>query len=269
MSIKALLVVSFGTSYPHALEQDIEATERAIAAALPDRDCFRAFTSGMILRKLARRDGVEIDDVPAALARIADQGYTDVVIQPTHIMNGEEYDKLRAQAAPWGEKLGRLSIGAPLLTAVEDYQAAAEALMAQFDPPAPHEALVLMGHGTGHFANAAYLKLEYMLHDMGWKRAFLGTVEGYPALDEVRRRLAECQGVQKVLLAPFMLVAGDHANNDMAGPDPDSWKNVLEADGYTVSCRVAGLGEYPGIRDIFAAHARIAAEENSGPVPLS
>lgn len=261
MSTKALLVVSFGTSYPHALEQDIEATERAIADALPDRTLFRAFTSGMILRKLAKRDGVEIDDVPAALARICAEGYTDVVVQPTHIMNGEEYDKLCTQAAPWAEQLDRLRIGAPLLTAVEDYQAAAAAVMAQFDPPAPDEALVLMGHGTGHFANACYLKLEYMLHDAGWKRAFLGTVEGYPALEEVRRRLAECQGVRKVLLTPFMLVAGDHANNDMAGPDPDSWKNILEADGYTVNCRLAGLGEYPGIRAIFAAHAQAAARE--------
>ena len=261
MSTKALLVVSFGTSYPHALEQDIGATERVIAAALPNRTFFRAFTSGMILRKLAKRDGVVIDDVPAALERIAGAGYTDVVIQPTHIMNGEEYDKLCAQAAPWREKLDRLTIGAPLLTALEDYRAAAEALMEQFDPPAPDEALVFMGHGTGHFANAAYLKLEYMLHDAGWKRAFVGTVEGYPALEEVRRRLAECQGVEKVLLTPFMLVAGDHANNDMAGPEPDSWKSILETDGYQVTCRLAGLGEYPGIRTIFAAHARAAAQE--------
>lgn len=261
MSTKALLVVSFGTSYPRALEQDIEATEQAIADALPDRTLFRAFTSGMILRKLAKRDGVEIDDVPAALARICGEGYTDVVVQPTHIMNGDEYDKLCTQAAPWGERLERLRIGAPLLTTVEDYQAAAAALMEQFHPPAQEEALVFMGHGTGHFANASYLKLEYMLHDLGWKRAFLGTVEGYPTLEEVRRRLAECQGVRRVLLTPFMLVAGDHANNDMAGPDPDSWKSVLEADGYEVTCRVAGLGEYPGIRAIFAAHAQAAAQE--------
>ena len=261
MSAKALLVVSFGTSYPRALEQDIETTERAIAAALPDRVFFRAFTSGMILRKLARRDGVEIDDVPAALERICAEGYTDVVIQPTHIMNGDEYDKLCTQAAPWSGRLERLVIGAPLLTALEDYQEAARALMAQFDPPAPDEARVFMGHGTGHCANAAYLKLEYILHDLGWKRAFLGTVEGYPALAEVRRRLAECGGVRRVVLAPFMLVAGDHANNDMAGPEPDSWKSVLEADGYEVTCRVAGLGEYPGIRAIFAAHARAAEQE--------
>ena len=258
MGQKALLVVSFGTSYPEALEHNIRATEEAIGAAVPERTMFRAFTSGMILRKLARRDGVEIDDVAGALERIEAGGYTDVLIQPTHIMNGDEYDKLCAQAAPWGERLAR--IGAPLITAREGYRGGAGAMMEAFAGADEGEALVLMGHGTGHYANAAYLQLEYMLHDMGWRRAFLGTVEGYPGLGEVRRRLAECSGVRRVTLAPFMLVAGDHANNDMAGSGPGSWKSVLEADGYKVSCRVAGLGEYPGIRRIFAAHA-LAAEQ--------
>ena len=263
MEEKGLLTVSFGTSFPEALARCIVPTEGAIAAALPDRRPYRAFTSGMILRKLARRDGVVIDDVPAALGRMLADGVRDVVIQPTHIMNGDEFDKLRAQAGPWRDKFRRLAVGAPLLTSIGDYRDAAHALLAQLPPLADDQALVLMGHGTGHHANAAYAALEYQLHDMGRGRIFLGTVEGYPTLAEVRRRLAEHPAVRRVLLAPFMLVAGDHAQNDMAGPGPDSWRSILAGDGYAVSCRMAGLGEYPGIRAILAAHARAADSERS------
>lgn len=258
MERKALLVVSFGTSYHDAMEKNISAVEREIAAALPDRTLFRAFTSGMILQKLARRDGMIIDDVPAALERIASEGYTDVIVQPTHIMNGDEFEKLSAQADPWRARFQYLYIGAPLLTAVQDYQDVAAALIEEVAPPEEDEALVLMGHGTGHFANAAYGMLEYVLHDAGWKRTFLGTVEGYPTLDEVLRRLREYPGIKQVRLAPFMLVAGDHAHNDMAGSDPESWKSRLEDAGYAVTCNVRGLGEYPGIRQIFARHAGAA-----------
>lgn len=261
MEKKALLVVSFGTSYPEALENNIGATEREIAAALPERAFFRAFTSGMILRKLARRDGVVIDDVPAALKRIAGEGYTDVVIQPTHVMNAEEYDKLRAQAAPWRERFSCFAVGTPLLTTIQDYKDVTAALMQALHAPGSDEALVFMGHGTEHFANSAYVKLEYMLHDAGWRRAFVGTVEGYPTLEEVLRRLDEQPRVGRVRLYPLMLVAGDHANNDMAGEDPSSWKSRLEGAGYVVSCALAGLGEYPGIRRIFAAHAAQAQAE--------
>lgn len=265
MNDKALLAVSFGTSYPEALARNIKATEEALADAMPDRRLFRAFTSGMILRKLARRDGLHIDDVPAALARIAQAGCSDVVIQPTHVMNGDEYDKLCLQAAPWRASFSRFTVGAPLLTAIQDYRDVAAALMEAIHAPATDEALVFMGHGTGHYANAAYAALEYVLHDGGWRRAFVGTVEGYPTLEEVLRRLAEQPGVGRVRLYPLMLVAGDHARNDMAGDEPDSWKSRLEAEGYAVSCALTGLGEYPGIRKIFAAHARRAAEAEPCP----
>lgn len=259
MGKNALLVVSFGTSFPDVMDRCIAPTEQAIAAALPGRRLCRAFTSGMILRKLERRDGVVIDDVPAALDRLYADGVDDVVIQPTHIMNGDEFDKLRAQAWPWRERFEHLAVGAPLLTSMQDYRDTARALLGAFPPPEEDEALVLMGHGSGHYANAAYTMLEYLLHDLGHRRVFLGTVEGYPTLDEVRRRLAETPGVRRLTLAPFMLVAGDHARNDMAGTDPDAWKNVLTGDGYTVTCRLTGLGECSEIRSIFAAHACQAA----------
>ena len=253
----ALLAVSFGTSHHDTLEKNIAAIERAMADALPGYTLCRAFTSGMILRKLKNRDGLCIDDVPAALERLIGAGYTRVVMQPTHIINGEEYDKLTAQARPYA---GRLEIrtGTPLLTSVQDYKDLAAALMAELAAPAAGEALVLMGHGTGHHANAAYTQLEYVLHDRGWQRAFIGTVEGYPELPEVLNRVRELGDVRRVRLQPLMVVAGDHAKNDMAGDGEDSWKSVFEREGYETACTLRGLGEYEKVRALFAAHARAA-----------
>ncbi len=254
---KALLVVSFGTSFPDTLEKNIAAIERDVSAALPDHVLRRAFTSGMILRKIARRDGVHIDDVPRALARLVAEGFTQVVLQPTHIMNGDEYDKLCGQAAPFTGLLD-LRLGTPLLTEAEDYQALARALMDSLPAPGEGEALVFMGHGTGHHANAAYCQLEYVLHDLGWKDALVGTVEGYPGFAEVLRRLSERPHIRAVRLHPLMVVAGDHANNDMAGEEEDSWRAQLEGAGYAVTCTLKGLGEYPAVRSLFARHALVA-----------
>ena len=260
---RALLMVSFGTSYPETLEKNIAAIEGEAAAAFPGWTVRRAFTSGMILRKLAQRDGLALDDVPAALTRLAAEGFEAVVIQPTHIMNGDEYDKFCAQAAPFGGQFAHFAVGRPLLTAAGDYRAVAEGVMASLPAPAEGEALVFMGHGTGHHANAAYTQLEYVFHDLGWKRVFVGTVEGYPALEEVLRRLKECPAVRRVILHPFMVVAGDHAVNDMAGPEPDSWKSCLERAGYEVTCVLKGLGEYPALRALFLAHAQAAGAGTS------
>ena len=254
---QALLAVSFGTSHLDTLEKTIAAIERDMAAALPGYALRRAFTSGMILRKLRERDGLEIDDVPAALARLEAEGFARVVLQPTHIINGEEYDKLMAQARPWADRL-EIRAGLPLLTSVQDARDVAAALMAELEAPAPDEALVFMGHGSGHHANAAYAQLEYVLHDAGWPRAFIGTVEGYPELPEVLRRVRELGDVRRVRLQPLMVVAGDHAKNDMAGEDDDSWRSVFARAGYQVDCRIRGLGEYARIRALFAAHARAA-----------
>ena len=250
----ATLVVSFGTSVPGTLERNIAAIEREIAAALPDMPVRRAFTSGMILRKLARRDGVVIDDVPQALDRLYREGYRQVVVQPTHIINGDEFEKLCAQASAFDSMLS-LRIGTPLLTELEDYFALADALMESLEEPGEGEALVLMGHGSGHYANAAYPQLEYVLQDRGWSRAFVGTVEGYPGFEEVLRRLRERPDLHAVHLHPLMVVAGDHATCDMAGPEASSWRARLEAEGYAVRCTLRGLGEYAAVRRLFARHA--------------
>ena len=228
MEGKALLAVSFGTSYEDTLEKNIAAIERDLAAAFPERTLRRAFTSGMILRRWKRERGVEIDDVPAALERLAGEGYADILIQPTHVMNGEEYHKLADQAEGFRSRFDKLAVGVPLLTAAEDYLDLGRALM------------------------------EYAFHDLGRDDVIVGTVEGYPNFDAAIRRLKERPQVKEVELRPLMTVAGDHAKNDLAGEEEDSWKNVLEGMGYRTSCVLTGLGEYPQIRAMFVEHARQA-----------
>ena len=209
-------------------------------------------------RKLERRDGLHIDDVPQALSRLAAEGFDDVVLQPTHIMNGDEYDKLAAQTEPFREKFVRLAVGRPLLTTVQDYKVTAQALLQVLPTREKDTALVFMGHGTEHFANSAYCQLEYVFHDLGRTDILVGTVEGYPGLEEVLHRLDERPEVKKVVLYPLMVVAGDHAKNDLAGDEADSWKNRIAAQGYDVKCVLSGLGEYPGIREVFVRHAEEA-----------
>lgn len=256
MSQNALLAVSFGTSHRDTLEKTIAAIETDLAAAFPERTLRRAFTSGMILRKL-EREGTPIDDVPAALERLAAEGYTDVLVQPTHIMNGDEYDKLMDQAAPFRERFARLAFGRPLLTGAEDHLQAVRALMADLPAREPGRAILYMGHGTEHFANSCYALLEYIFHDLGRTDVVIGTVEGYPGFEEAARRIQEL-GAAKVELRPLMIVAGDHAKNDLAGPEEDSWRSRLEREGYAVTCLLRGLGEIPGIRALFVDHAKEA-----------
>lgn len=261
MPDKAVLVVSFGTSHLDTLEKTIQPIEWDIAGQMPGRVQRRAFTSGMILRKLEKRDGLHIDDVPQALERLAGEGFRDVVVQPTHIMNGDEYAKLLEQAAPFQDRFHRLCFGRPLLSSLQDYRDTAAALIRVLPEAEPDRAVVFMGHGTEHFANPAYCQLEYVLHDQGRSDALVGTVEGYPGFEEVLRRLEERPAVKRVLLYPLMVVAGDHAKNDLAGEEPDSWKSRLEEKGYRVDCVLSGLGEYPGLRALFVRHA-LEAESN-------
>lgn len=257
---KAILAVSFGTTFHDTLEKNIGAIERDLAAAFPDRTLRRAFTSGMIIRRLKERDNIHIDNTAQALERLEAEGYTDVVLQSTHVMNGEERDKMMAQALPFADRFERFAIGMPLLTEVEDYHAVAAALDERLPCKEEGTALVYMGHGTEHHANAVYALLEYVLHDMGRTDIHIGTVEGYPGFEEVCRRLEETGDVKHVVLLPLMVVAGDHAKNDLAGDEEDSWKSRLEGMGYSVSCVLEGLGENPALRAIFVRHAMEAAQ---------
>jgi len=248
---RAILVVSFGTSHMDALEKSIERIELHIEEAFPECRVYRAFTSEMILRKLRRTKGLQFHTVKEAMEQMASDGMEHVIVQPTHIINGIENDKMMDDLMEYTDRFKKIRVGKPLLTSVDDYKKAIHAVMAEVRLEAG-EALVLMGHGTDHHANAAYPTLEYTFHSLGYSQVLVGTVEGFPDLRNVMTKL-EIAGVETVTLMPFMLVAGDHAKNDMAGEE-DSWKTELEAAGYEVKPLVKGLGEMKGIRSIFVEH---------------
>ena len=207
---KALLVVSFGTSHHDTREKTIDQIEAYLGQSFPDRKVYRAWTSGMIIQKL-RREGIETDTVPDALERMLRDRITDVLIQPTHLLNGIENDQMLRQAEAYRSRFQNLRIGAPLLTSDRDLQRVAEILTAQFPNLGEEEAVLLMGHGTEHDANAVYAALDYRFKDMGRDRFYMATVEGYPALEQALRQMKANQRLQKVYLVPFMIVAGDHA----------------------------------------------------------
>lgn len=255
-----ILVVSFGTSYNDSREATIGAIEAKVAQAYPDYEVRRAFTSQIIIDKLASRDGLVIDNVLQAMDRLVADGVRDVVVQPTHVMNGFEYDEMMEALAPYADKFDSFKVGVPLLTSSEDYKQLVTEIMAEIPAPAAGEAIVFMGHGTEHFANATYAALEYVFKDSLYPGVFIGTVEGYPDLEAVMRQVA-AYGAEKVTLYPLMIVAGDHAQNDMAGDDEDSWKMAFKGEGYEVQCVLKGLGEYEGVRQHFLRHVADAIAE--------
>lgn len=256
---QAILAVSFGTSFREARISAIEAIENAFGDAFPGLPVYRAWTSGMIRRKLLRTEGMEIDGVTEAMGRMRRDGITDVLIQPTHIVNGIENEQMKADALAWQDQFHSISFGTPLLTSQEDCQKVIEAVAQEFAGLGREEALVLMGHGTTHYANSVYAALDYQFKDTGHPNIYLGTVEAYPSMESLLSMLRAAQPSQ-VVLAPFMIVAGDHARNDMAGEEEDSWKRRLEREGFSVSCVMKGLGEYPAIRRILVEHLREAQE---------
>lgn len=258
---RAILVVSFGTSHPNTRARTIDVIEQEIAQAWPDRQVYRAWTSKMIMAKLLKRDGIKIHNVREAMAQMVLDGITDVIVQPTHVVNGIENDLMRQDALAFRDCFLSLTFGDPLLTTEEDARAVLRAVTGAFSPLPEDEAVVLMGHGTEHHANFAYAALGPLLRDMGFPNFFLGTVEAWPDLDALLPQLRSL-APGKIHLAPFMIVAGDHAKNDLAGDEPDSWKSRLQAEGFQVECRLMGLGEYPAIRQIFLEHIRRADTEH-------
>ena len=260
MEKQAILVVSFGTTHQDTRDKTIGAIELALAERYPDRTLRRAFTSGMIMRVLKERDHLIIDNVSEAMEHLIEDGFTDVLIQPTHIINGDEYDKMIAQIEPYKEKLNILHVGAPLLTSSEDYTKTCEAIIKNAPELKESDVLILMGHGTGHFADAAYAALDYRFKALGYTNVFVGTVEGYPSLETVLEQMKPL-APEKVILMPFMIVAGDHAVNDMASDEEDSWRSVCESEGYEVECIVKGIGEFKEIQQIYADHARDCMNE--------
>ncbi|MDR0584926.1 MAG: sirohydrochlorin cobaltochelatase [Treponema sp.] len=250
-----ILVVSFGTSFNDSRAETIGAVEKAIAAAYPAYEQRRAFTSQIIIDRVYERDGEKIDNLAEAMEKLRKDGVREVAVQPTHVMNGFEYDEMREAIKPFEKDFARISYGLPLLSSDADFNEVAEIIVGetkQYD--GEDTAIVFMGHGTEHEANSAYAKLDKILKDGGHPNYIIGTVEAEPSLDDVIEQL-DGLGVKNVVLLPFMIVAGDHANNDMAGDEDDSWKSVLQSRGYTAQPVLRGLGQYPEIQAMFVRHA--------------
>jgi sirohydrochlorin cobaltochelatase len=258
----ALLVVSFGTSYNESRVKTIEAVEGTLAKAYPDYDQRRAFTSQIIIKKLKERDNLTIDTVTEAMKRLETEGVSDVVVQPTLVMNGKEYDDIIAEIKPFEGQFKRIRFGQPLLISDQDYDEFITVITGetnQYDDG--NTAIVFMGHGTEHDSNRVYSSLNQKLKDKGFSHYFIGTVEAEPSLDDVIAEVAAL-AVKNVVILPLMIVAGDHATNDMAGDEEDSWKSVFESKGYTVTPVLKGLGEYPGVQQIFVRHVQDALASN-------
>lgn len=252
---KAILVVSFGTSHEDTRKVTIDAIEQDIQAAFPDYRIYRAWTSKMILAKLKKRDQIFIPNVTQAMEQMKEDGITDVIIQPTHVINGIENELMKEDALAFCNDFASISFGTPLLTSESDNLSVIDAITKEFSHLGEDEALVLMGHGTTHYSNAIYAALDYTFKDKGHSNIFLGTVEAYPTMESLLRLIDACHP-KKVYLAPFMIVAGDHAKNDMAGTDPDSWMCQLQQKGYETVPVLKGLGEYEGIRNLFIEHVQ-------------
>ena len=254
-----LLVVSFGTSYNDNRRLTIGAIEQKMEDAFGDEySVRRGFTSQIIIDHVEKRDGYKIDNVGEALNRAIDNGVKNLVIQPTHLMNGFEYTDLVDEVSQYADAFEKVAVGEPLLTSDEDFVAVMKAITeatAEYDDG--ETAICFMGHGTEADSNGVYDKMQKLLAENGFENYYIGTVEAAPALDDVVAAVKEKE-YKKVVLEPLMIVAGDHANNDMAGDEEDSWKSVFEAEGYEVTCILRGLGELPAIQDIFVAHAKKA-----------
>lgn len=252
-SEKAILVVSFGTSYNETRGKTIDVIEDNIAKAYPDYTIYHAWTSKMILNKILKRDNLVIPNVKEAMEQLIADGMDEVIVQPTHVINGIENDIMKEDVLSFSEQISSIRFGTPLLTTMEDNTMVIEALMDEFASLEKDSVLVFMGHGTTHYANAIYAALDYTFKDYGWSNVFLGTVEAYPTVETILRKVRG-YNPKKVILTPFMIVAGDHATNDMASDNPDSWRSQFEEAGFEVECVMKGLGEYSGIRDIFIRH---------------
>ncbi len=259
---KVILVVSFGTSYNDSRDNTIGAIETAIQDAYPDYQVRRAFTSQIIIDKLAERDGLVIDNVAQAVERLIADGVKELVVQPTHVMNGYEYTDMMAEIAPYEGRFDSVKYGLPLLSADQDYADLAAALVAETqDYDGEGTAIVYMGHGTEADSNSVYTKMQQALIDAGQDNYFIGTVEAKPDLADVLAAVGE-NGAGKVVLLPLMIVAGDHANNDMAGDEEDSWKTAFKKEGYEVEPVIKGLGEYSLVRQMFVEHVAQAVAGN-------
>ena len=256
-----LLVISFGTSFNDSRRLTIGGIEAAIAEALPEFSVRRGFTAQIIIDHVERRDGIHIDNVTEALDRAVANGVKNLVVQPTHLMHGFEYDELVETLGGYADAFEQVVVAEPLLTSEDDF-ARVGAMMVELtkDYDDGETAIVYMGHGTEHEYNKVYAQMQGVLTQMGAENHYIGTVEAEPSLEDVMAAI-EGKGYKRVVLRPMMVVAGDHANNDMAGDEEDSWKTILTEAGYEVVCVLEGLGQVPEIQQIYVEHAQAAVAQ--------
>ena len=277
-----LLVVSFGTSFNDSRAEDIKGIEDKLAEAFPDWSVRRAFTAQIIINHVQARDGEAIDNMQQALDRAVANGVKNLVVQPTHLMHGAEYDEMVEAIDEYKDKFESVAIAEPMLGEVgadatvinDDKAAVAKAITDEAVKSAGYDsmeaaaedgtAFVFMGHGTSHTANVTYNQMQTQMENLGFTNAFIGTVEGEPedtACDAVIAKVKDA-GFKKVILRPLMVVAGDHANNDMAGDDDDSWKSMFEASGDfdSIDCQIEGLGRIEAVEDLYVEHTQAAID---------
>ena len=277
---KELLVVSFGTSFNDSRVADIKSIEDALQAANPDWSVRRAFTAQIIINHIQARDGEKIDNMEQALERAVANGVKQLVVQPTHLMHGAEYDEMCAAIDKVRDKFESVEIAEPMLGEVgsdttvinADKEAVAKAVVAAALSESGYEstaaakeagvAYVLMGHGTAHVAKVTYSQMATQMDKLGYENVFIGTVEGEPEDTSCEAVIAAVKeaGYTTVVLRPLMVVAGDHANNDMAGADEDSWKTMFEDAGFTVNCQISGLGRIADVQALYVAHTKAAID---------
>ena len=275
---KELLVVSFGTSFNDSRVADIKSVEDALQEANPDWSVRRAFTAQIIINHIQARDGEKIDNMDQALERAVANGVKQLVVQPTHLMHGAEYDEMCAAIDKVRDQFDSVEIAEPLLGEVgddatvthADKEAVAKAVVAAALEESGYEttaaakdagvAYVLMGHGTAHVAKVTYSQMATQMAELGYENVFVGTVEGEPEETSCEAVIEAVKnaGYTTVVLRPLMVVAGDHANNDMAGADDDSWKTMFEAAGFTVNCQISGLGRIADVQALYVAHTKAA-----------
>ena len=277
-----LLVVSFGTSFNDSRAEDIKGIEDKLQEAYPDWSVRRAFTAQIIINHVEARDDEVIDNMQQALDRAVDNGVKNLVVQPTHLMHGAEYDEMTEAIDGYKDKFESVAIAEPMLGEVgedatvinDDKKAVAQAITDEACKEAGYDsmeaaaedgtAFVFMGHGTSHTANVTYDQMQSQMDNLGFTNAFIGTVEGEPEDTECQAVIAKVKdaGFKKVVLRPLMVVAGDHANNDMAGDDDDSWKSQFNASGAfdSVDCQIAGLGRIEAVEDLYVEHTKAAID---------
>ena len=249
----SVLMVHFGTTFDDTRKNTIDAVNSEAEKEFPKMEVREAYTSRIIMRRLKDR-GIVKDNPAEALDRLAAEGYTHIIVQPTNIINGVEAKTLEQQLDMYKDKFKEVRIGSALLTTPEDYKSVAEIINKETGKLADDEAVVLVGHGTHDSGNAAYPAMDYTVKSMGYK-FYVGTVEGFPEFDDVVKGLKK-DGIKKVILIPFMFVAGDHANNDIAV----DWKEALEKEGFTVKVKLTSLGMMEDIRKMFIDHAKFMLE---------